>query len=105
MVQELTDETFKETINSDKPVIVDFWAPWCGPCMALKPIYEEVAKEYKDKALFAKVNTEEHAQNAAELGIRAIPTLCLFKKGEEVDRHTGGMSGEALRDLIEKWLA
>tara|TARA_Y100000031_G_C8195123_1_gene373310 strand:- start:7 stop:327 length:321 start_codon:yes stop_codon:yes gene_type:complete len=104
MVQELTDTTFKDALNTDLPVIIDFWAPWCGPCIALKPSFEKLAGEYKDKAVFAKVNTEEHAANAAELGIRAIPTLIIFKKGEETNRHTGGMSADALKDLIDEWL-
>ena len=105
MVKELTDDSFEDTIKTDKTVIIDFWASWCGPCVALKPIFEKIAEEYKGKALFAKINTEEHAQVASDLGIRAIPTLVCFKKGEEAERHTGGMSADALKELIDNWLA
>ena len=80
---ELTDTTFDETINSsDIPVLVDFWAPWCGPCKMIAPIIEEISKEYADKAKICKVNTDDHREAAVEYSITSIPTLILFNKGQ-----------------------
>ena len=80
---ELTDTTFDETISSsDVPVLVDFWAPWCGPCKMIAPIIEEISKEYADKAKICKVNTDDHREAAVEYGITSIPTLILFNKGQ-----------------------
>lgn len=92
-VVELTDETFESTVNSDQPVLVDFWAPWCGPCKMLGPVIEEISNEYADKAVIAKVNTDEHRQAAMEFGISAIPTIILFKNGQ-VKRKWVGLTGK-----------
>ncbi len=86
----VTDATFEqEVLSSDKPVMVDFWAPWCGPCRAVAPILEELAGEYDGKLVVAKVNTDENQRFASQFGIMAIPTLIFFKDGKEVERIRG----------------
>ena len=87
---ELTDATFDETVNtSEVPVLVDFWAPWCGPCKMITPIIEEIANEYTEKATVCKVNTDEHREAAIEYAINAIPTIILFDKGQIAKKWQG----------------
>lgn len=105
MVIELNKETFKkEVLQSDKPVIVDYFATWCGPCMNLAPIFEEVSKEYSGKLKFAKVNVEENQDLASEFNVRGIPCLIIFNKGEEVDRIVGSLQKETLKEKIDEIL-
>ncbi len=89
-----------EVINSDKPVVVDFWAPWCGPCRIIAPIIEELAMELGDRVKFGKLNTDENPNIAMQYGIRAIPTIMLFNKGEVVDTRIGVQPKEALKQMI-----
>lgn len=88
-VIELTDDTFDTTINGDKPVLVDFWAPWCGPCKMLGPVVEQIADEYVGKAVVCKMNTDEHRQAAIQFSISAIPTVILFKDGQMIKKWVG----------------
>lgn len=98
----VTDETFEELVlNSHLPVLVDFWAPWCGPCRMVAPIIEELAKAYESRALIAKLNTDESVRVATELGIMGIPTLILFKDGQEVDRVIGFAPRNALESKLK----
>ena len=101
----VTDDTFEELVlDASVPVLVDFWAPWCGPCRMIAPIVEELAAKYEGRAVIAKVNTDENIDLATNLGIMGIPTLILFKDGEEVDRIVGFAPGHALEDKLKALL-
>lgn len=89
---EVTDADFdQKVLKASTPVVVDFWAPWCGPCRQVAPILDELAGEYAEKVSIVKVNTDDNQQYAAQLGIQGIPTLIIFKDGQEVDRMVGAM--------------
>ncbi len=104
-VIELTDATFDQTVHSsDVPVLVDFWAPWCGPCKIMAPILEEIADEYADKAKICKLNTEEAHDSAVEFGINAIPTVILFKNGQVQNKWVGLTSKKDLSAAIDELL-
>lgn len=102
-VLEISDSKFdEEVLKSDKPVLVDFWAPWCGPCRAIAPTVEELAGTYADKIKFCKVNVDENPVTPGKFEIKAIPTLIFFKDGEAAEHHTGLASKEQLEELINK---
>ena len=104
-VIELTDETFDDIVqNSDEPVLVDFWAPWCGPCKMLGPIVEEIANTYADQAKVCKINTDEARESAIEFGISAIPTTILFKGGQIEKKWVGLVSKKDLTEAIDALL-
>jgi len=104
-VIELNDATFDEVVhNSDAPVLVDFWAPWCGPCKMMIPITTELADEYADKAKICKLNTDEARDSAIEFGINAIPTIILFKDGQVQKKWVGLTSKKALSAAIDELL-
>jgi thioredoxin 1 len=97
----VTDESFEEVVlQATVPTLVDFWAPWCGPCRMIAPIVEDLAKAYDGRAVFAKINTDENVEVAGRLGIMGIPTLIVFKDGQEVDR----VVGYAPRHVLEQKL-
>jgi thioredoxin 2 len=100
---ELNSLNFDEiVVNSDIPVIVDFWAPWCGPCKMMAPTFESVAKDYPLKVLFIKVNTENEQTIGARFGIRSIPTLMIFKNSKVVDQVSGALDNSRLSSFIDK---
>lgn len=105
MAIEITDSNFDEVVtNSDKPVLVDFWAEWCGPCRMVGPVVEELAKEYEGRAVIGKVNVDENPDISVKFGIRNIPALLFFKNGEIVDKQIGAVPKSALVEKLEKQL-
>ncbi len=103
---EVTDANFEtEVVKSDKPVLVDFWAPWCGPCRMVAPLVEELAEEYDGKVKFVKLNTDDNVNTAARYGIRSIPTLLMFKGGEPIDQIIGFRPKGDLKKTVDKALA
>lgn len=100
----VTDSNFEsDVLKSDKPVLVDFWAEWCGPCRMIAPTVEAVAEEFNDKAGVYKMNVDENLDTPQRYGIRGIPTLILFKDGKEQERIVGAVSREAITKVIEKY--
>jgi thioredoxin 1 len=99
-IANLTSETFKAAIASPSPVLVDFWAPWCGPCKAIAPILAELADELDGKVTITKVNVDENDGIAAEYGVRAIPTMLLFKNGQLVETLVGMMPKATLKEKL-----
>lgn len=98
----LNEQSFNEVISkADTPVLVDFWAPWCGPCKAIAPLLEELATEMGDKAMITKVNVDDNSAIAAKYNIRAIPTILLFKGGEQVEQIVGMVGKDDLKAKIE----
>mgnify|MGYP001616799768 FL=1 len=103
---DITNETFeKEVLKSSLPVLVDFWAPWCGPCRIISPILEKLSKEYTSKLKFAKMNVDDNQEVAAKYDVRGIPCMIIFSKGKEADRIIGAFPEDALRRKIDLILA
>jgi thioredoxin 1 len=104
-IVEISDEKFDaDVLKSEKPVLVDFWAPWCGPCRAIGPIVEELAGQMGQSVTFTKMNVDENPLTPSKYGIRAIPTLIVFKGGKVVDQITGMVAKEKIKDLVNKAL-
>ncbi len=99
---EITDTNFNEVVNNtDQPVMIDFWAEWCGPCKMLGPIVEELANDYEGKAVIGKVNVDNNQEVSMQFGIRSIPTLLIFKNGEVVDKQVGYVPKNVLAQKLE----
>ncbi len=104
MAKVITDANFAETLNTEMPVMVDFWATWCGPCRAIAPIVEELAAEYEGKAVIGKCNVDECEDTPMKFGIRSIPTLLFFKNGELVDKLVGSAPKAAIAEKLNSLL-
>ncbi len=102
---EITDSNFEEILKSDQPVLVDFWAEWCGPCKMIGPLVEELAGDYDGKAVIGKVNVDENPNVSAKFGIRSIPTLLVFKGGEVVDKQIGAVPKQVLAEKLDAQMA
>ncbi len=105
-VESISDQDFQKVVlEADKPVVVDFWAPWCGPCRMVSPIVEELSNDYGEKVRFAKMNTDDNETTSTQFGIWSIPTLIIFKDGKEVNRLVGFAPKEQLKRQIDRSLA
>lgn len=101
----VTDASFKEEVlDSEVPVLVDFWAPWCGPCRMVAPVVDEIAEQYAGQIKVVKLNTDENPNVASQYGIRSIPTLMIFKGGQRVDMVVGAVPKTTLANTLEKYL-
>ena len=104
MVSELTQSGFKEFVSSDIPVLVDFWASWCGPCRMVSPLIDQLAKDYDGKIKVGKVNVDDETALASQFSVISIPTVILFKNGEEIKKLIGVQSMDDYADMIEESL-
>ena len=101
-VHQVTDQDFEKVVQGGKPVLVDFWAPWCGPCRIIGPIVEELAPSYEGRAVIAKMNVDDNPMVAQRFGVTSIPTLMMFKDGKLVDRVVGAMPKSELQKFIDR---
>lgn len=101
---EITDSNFDEITNTDKPVLVDFWAEWCGPCKMIGPVVEELANDYEGKAIIAKVDVDSNPNTSAKFGIRSIPTLLVLKNGKIVEKQVGAVPKSVLTQKLDAHL-
>ena len=100
----LNDANFDAAINSDKPVLVDFWAEWCGPCKMIAPLLDEAAEQYQGRVIIAKLNVDENPDTPAQFGVRGIPTLMLFKDGKVAQTKVGALSKSQLSAFLDSSL-
>ena len=101
IIREITDDNFKEELTADEPVLVDFWAPWCGPCRTIAPVVEEIARKYEGRLKVTKVNVDENPLLASRYNIQGIPTLGFFKDGQLVDQVVGVTPQAQLESVVE----
>lgn len=99
---DLSEKNFESIVEKHQHVVIDCWAPWCGPCIGLEPTMEELARHYRGKVLFAKMNTDENLEIARKLGVMSLPTILYFKNGEYEDRITSGVHKRSIQEKIEE---
>ena len=104
MALEITDSNYKEILAEGKPVVMDFWAPWCGPCKMVSPIIAELAAEYEGRVIIGKCDVDDNDEVAVEFGIRSIPTVLFFKDGKQVDKQVGSVAKSVFATKIEALL-
>ena len=104
MALEITDKTFEELLNSDKPLVVDFWAEWCGPCRMISPIIDELSSEYEGRVNIGKVDVDSNDEIVSQFGVRNIPTILFFKNGAVVDKQVGAATKAALTAKVDALL-
>ena len=104
MALTITDTNFEELVKGDKLLVVDFWAEWCGPCLMIGPLIEELASEYEGKVVIGKLNVDENDEVVGQFGIRSIPTILFFKNGKVVDKHVGAAQKSVLEEKIKALL-
>ena len=105
MALEITETNYKTLLQGDKPVVIDFWAPWCGPCKMVSPIIDELANQYQGQVIVGKCDVDSNGDVAAEYGIRNIPTVLFFKNGALVDKQVGAVSKQVFVDKINKLIS
>lgn len=104
-IVDVTDQSFRSEVEGQGTVLVDFWAPWCGPCKMIAPVLEELDKELGDRVKIAKVNVDDNPESASRFGVMSIPTLILFKDGEPVDKIIGFQPKDALKSVIQRHIS
>lgn len=104
-VLQLTDSQFNDVIDKNSLVLVDFWAPWCGPCVRLSPVIEQLATAYKERVVVSKLNIDENSVAASKYAIKMIPTILIFHEGMQVERLAGNLSIDQITTLLDKYLA
>ena len=104
MALEITDSNYKEILAEGKPVVMDFWAPWCGPCKMVSPIIDELAAEYEGRVIIGKCDVDDNDEVAVEFGIRSLPTVLFFKDGKQVDKQVGSVAKSVFATKIEALL-
>jgi thioredoxin 1 len=102
LIIELSEENFEKSINEKKPILVDFWATWCGPCKFMLPVFDKLAKRYSDKINFARLNVDDYQSIAVKYDVYAIPTFIIFSKGHIKERIVGAVGEKGLEDIIKK---
>jgi len=102
LIIELSEENFEKSINENKPILVDFWATWCGPCKFMLPVFYKLAKKYSEKINFARLNVDDYQSIAVKYDVYAIPTFIIFFKGETIERAVGAVGEKGLENILEK---
>lgn len=102
LIIELSEENFEKSINENKPILVDFWATWCGPCKFMLPVFDKLAKKYSEKINFARLNVDDYQSIAVKYDVYAIPTFIIFFKGETIERAVGAVGEKGLENILEK---
>jgi thioredoxin 1 len=102
LIIEISEENFEQSINNDKPILIDFWATWCGPCKFMLPVFDKLAKKYSGKLIFGRLNVDDHQSIAVKYDVYAIPTFIIFSRGKVMERAVGAVGERGLENILEK---